>query len=227
MAEYTQMQLTNRVGDTVENRMICHNATLLYKFTKRSFDIAATLLGIVALSPVFLVTALLIKLDSKGPVFFAQNRLGVKGKHFKMYKFRSMVVNAEELLKQLEAKNEVSGHMFKMKNDPRITKVGKIIRKTSIDELPQLFNVLKGDMSLVGPRPPLPREVVNYDKWQDLRLSVRPGITGLWQVSGRNDIGFEEMIHLDLKYIRERSFIYDLKIILKTIPVLLGDSRAF
>ncbi len=223
----TELQLQARVENTVGNRMICNNTRLLYRFAKRTLDITASLFGLIILAPVFLATAIAIRLDSKGPVFFAQNRLGLKGRYFKMYKFRSMVVNAEQLLKDLEAKNEVSGHMFKMKNDPRITRIGRIIRKTSIDELPQLFNVLKGDMSLVGPRPPLPREVIEYDKWQDLRLSVRPGITGLWQVSGRNDIGFEEMINLDLKYIRERCFLYDLKIILKTIPVLLGDSKAF
>ncbi len=227
MMEPVEIQLQSRVEDTVVTRVISHNVRLPYRFAKRTFDITASLFALIVLSPVFLITALAIKLDSKGPVFFAQNRLGMKGKYFKMYKFRSMIVNAEQLLKQLESKNEVSGHMFKMRNDPRITRIGRIIRKTSIDELPQLVNVLKGDMSLVGPRPPLPGEVNKYDKWQDLRLSVRPGITGLWQVSGRNDIGFEEMIHLDLKYIRERNFLYDLKIILKTIPVLLGDSKAF
>lgn len=227
MMESSELQLQSRVRDTVKTRVISHNARLPYRFVKRTFDIAAALFGLIVLSPVFLFTALAIRLDSKGPVFFAQNRLGYKGRYFKMYKFRSMVVNAEQLLKQLESKNEVSGHMFKMRNDPRITRVGRVIRKTSIDELPQLLNVIKGDMSLVGPRPPLPREVNQYDKWQDLRLSVRPGITGLWQISGRNDIGFEEMINLDLKYIRERCFFYDLKIILKTIPVLLGDSKAF
>lgn len=227
MMEPCEMQLQARVEDTVVTRVISHNARLPYRFAKRAFDITASFFALIVLSPVFLITALAIRLDSKGPVFFAQNRLGVKGRHFKMYKFRSMIVNAEQLLKQLQSKNEVSGHMFKMRNDPRVTGVGRIIRKTSIDELPQLINVLKGDMSLVGPRPPLPGEVNQYDKWQDLRLSVRPGITGLWQVSGRNDIGFEEMIHLDLKYIRERCFFYDLKIILKTIPVLLGDSKAF
>jgi exopolysaccharide biosynthesis polyprenyl glycosylphosphotransferase len=223
----TETQLHGRVEDTVDHRLICNNVTSIYKITKRLLDIGSTMFGIILLSPVFIVTAIAIKFDSKGSVFFAQERLGQKGKYFKMYKFRSMVVDAEQLLKQLESQNEVSGHMFKMKNDPRITKIGKLIRKTSIDELPQLFNVLKGDMSLVGPRPPLPREVSEYDKWQDLRLSVRPGITGLWQVSGRNDIGFEEMVSLDLKYIRERSLSYDIKIILKTVPVLLGDSKAF
>lgn len=225
--ESKELQLQSRVNDTVKTRAISHNTRLPYRFIKRSFDIAAALFGLIVISPVFLITALAIRLDSKGPVFFSQIRLGHRGKYFKMYKFRSMVVNAEQLLKQLEAKNEVSGHMFKIRNDPRITRVGRIIRKTSIDELPQLLNVIKGDMSLVGPRPPLPREVNQYDKWHDLRLSVRPGITGLWQISGRNDIGFEEMLNLDLKYIRERSFLYDMKIIFKTIPVLLGDSKAF
>lgn len=223
----TELQLQSRVEATVDVRSIYYNVPATYNFFKRLFDIMAASMGIILLLPVFLVTAAAIKLGSKGPVLFKQTRLGKKGAYFKMLKFRSMVVNAEAMLKDLKEKNEVSGHMFKMKNDPRITKVGKIIRKTSIDELPQLFNVVKGDMSLVGPRPPLPNEVAGYGRWHDLRLSVRPGITGLWQISGRNDIGFEEMVSLDLKYIRERSFFYDLKIILKTIPVLLGDSKAF
>lgn len=215
------------VMSTVEQRALFNNVSTGYLVSKRIFDIAASLIGIILLSPLFAITSLAIKLDSPGPVFFSQKRNGFKGKVFNMYKFRSMVPDAEQRLKELEHKNEVSGHMFKIKEDPRITRVGKIIRKTSIDELPQLFNVLKGDMSIVGPRPPIIREVQKYDPWHSLRLSVKPGLTGLWQVSGRNDIGFEEMIRLDLKYIRERSFRYDLKIILKTIPVLLGDSRAF
>lgn len=216
-----------RVKNTVEQRAMFENVSKGYLISKRAFDIVASLFGILLLSPVLVIVSIVIKLDSKGPVLFSQKRNGFKGKVFEMYKFRSMVTNAEAILKDLEHKNEVSGHMFKMKNDPRITKVGKFIRKTSIDELPQLFNVLKGDMSIVGPRPPIIREVQKYDSWHNLRLSVRPGLTGLWQVSGRNNIGFEEMIRLDLKYIRERSFWYDLKIILKTIPVLLGDSKAF
>ncbi len=223
----TEMQLQSRVENIVGIKSINYNVPTKYLVAKRLFDIFAASLGLLLLSPVFLTTAVAIKLGSPGPVFFAQSRLGQKGRHFSMYKFRSMVVNAEALLNELQDKNEVKGHMFKMKNDPRITRVGRIIRKTSIDELPQLLNVLKGDMSLVGPRPPLPREVLVYGSWHDLRLSVKPGITGLWQVSGRNNIGFHEMVSLDLKYIRERSFFYDLKIILKTIPVLLGDSKAF
>lgn len=221
------IQLQSRVETIVDTRSIYYNVPQFYPIAKRLLDILASSAALIVLSPVFAVTALAIKLGSRGPVFFSQTRLGQKGRHFKMYKFRSMVVNAEALLEDLKDKNEVSGHMFKMKNDPRITKVGRLIRKTSIDELPQLINVIKGDMSLVGPRPPLPREVEEYGRWHDLRLSVKPGITGLWQISGRNDIGFDEMVSLDMKYIRERSLWYDLKIILKTVPVLIGDSKAF
>lgn len=144
-----------------------------------------------------------------------------------MYKFRSMVSNAEELLESLLTENEIEGHMFKIKEDPRITKVGRFIRKTSIDELPQLWNVLKGEMSLVGPRPPLVREVEEYSSYHKQRLQVTPGCTGLWQVSGRNNVGFEEMVALDLEYISKRSIITDLKIILKTCKVLLGSRDAF
>jgi exopolysaccharide biosynthesis polyprenyl glycosylphosphotransferase len=215
------------VEHIVEQRAMSQNVSLWYELAKRAFDLGATLIGVLLLSPVFIIVAGLIKLTSPGPVFFVQERNGCRGQIFKMYKFRSMVTNAEQLLKELESKNEVSGHMFKIKDDPRITWIGKLIRKTSIDELPQLFNVLKGDMSLVGPRPPIPREVVKYDAWHKLRLSVKPGLTGLWQISGRNGIGFEDMVRLDLKYIRERGFWYDLKIIFKTVPVLIGDSKAF
>lgn len=220
-----EMQL--RVTNIVEKRGMFHNVSIAYLVMKRIFDIAASVAAIILLSPILVITAIAIKIDSTGPIFFAQKRNGFKGKVFNMYKFRSMVVDAEKRLKDLEHKNEVSGHMFKIKDDPRITRVGRIIRKTSIDELPQLFNVIKGEMSIVGPRPPILKEVEKYDTWHNLRLSVKPGLTGLWQVSGRNSIGFEEMCRLDLKYIRERSFLYDLRIILKTIPVLLGDSKAF
>jgi lipopolysaccharide/colanic/teichoic acid biosynthesis glycosyltransferase len=144
-----------------------------------------------------------------------------------MYKFRSMVSNAEEKLKDLLAQNEIEGAMFKMKNDPRITKIGKFIRKTSIDELPQLINVLRGEMSLVGPRPPLVREVAEYTDYDKLRLTVKPGCTGLWQVSGRNELSFKEMVELDLKYIQNRSVLFDLRIIFKTFKVLLGAKDAF
>jgi lipopolysaccharide/colanic/teichoic acid biosynthesis glycosyltransferase len=199
-----------------------------YLFKKRLIDIIGSLCGIIFLSSLFIIVAILIKVeDPKGTIFFSQKRIGLNGKEFKMYKFRSMVSNAEEKLAELLKFNEVSGAMFKMKDDPRITKIGKFIRKTSIDELPQLFNVLKGDMSLVGPRPPLPREVVEYTAYDKQRLLVTPGCTGLWQVSGRNSVGFEEMVELDLQYIHKRTFFYDIKIILKTVLVLFGSKDAF
>ncbi len=220
-------ELQLNVQNIVNQKALFYNVSNFYILSKRIFDVISSFIGIVVLLPVYIIVALLIKIDSKGAILFSQERKGYKGKSFKMYKFRSMVTNAEELLKELEEKNEASGHMFKIRNDPRITRIGKFIRKTSIDELPQLFNVLKGDMSIVGPRPPIVREVAQYDSWHNLRLSVKPGLTGLWQISGRNDIGFEEMVRLDLKYIRERGFWYDFKIIIKTIPVLLGDSKAF
>jgi len=210
----------------VDQRAMFNNVPGYYCVGKRLFDICASLLAIVLLSPVFLLVAVLIKLDSRGPVFFHQSRMGFMGKPFNMHKFRSMVLDAEQRFNEVEDMNEISGFMFKVRNDPRITRVGRIIRKTSIDELPQLFNVLKGEMSMVGPRPPIDREVQKYHAWHNLRLSVKPGITGLWQVSGRNDIGFEEMCRLDLKYIRERTLWKDIKIIIKTVPVLLGDSSA-
>jgi exopolysaccharide biosynthesis polyprenyl glycosylphosphotransferase len=199
-----------------------------YLIAKRIMDICGALIGLICLSWLFLIVALLIKLeDPKGPVFFKQIRVGKDGKEFYMYKFRSMVTNAEELLESLLHLNEVSGAMFKMKDDPRVTKIGKFIRKTSIDELPQLWNVLKGDMSLVGPRPPLPREVAQYTEYDKQRLLVTPGCTGLWQISGRSNVGFKEMVELDLQYIRNRSILLDLKIIFKTIFVLFGSKDAF
>lgn len=199
-----------------------------YLIAKRTMDIIGAMIGLISLSWLFLIVAVLIKLeDPKGPVFFKQIRVGKDGKQFYMYKFRSMVIDAEKRLKELLNYNEVSGAMFKMKNDPRVTKVGKFIRKTSIDELPQLWNVLKGEMSLVGPRPPLPREVAQYTEYDKQRLLVTPGCTGLWQVSGRSNVGFEKMVELDLEYIRERSIFLDLKIIFKTIFVLFGSKDAF
>ncbi|NBC69902.1 sugar transferase [Paenibacillus sacheonensis] len=199
-----------------------------YLMTKRALDIILSVIGMICLTPLYIVVAIMIKLeDPKGAVFFRQSRVGLNEKLFDMYKFRSMVSNAEDLLTDLLDKNEVSGAMFKMKEDPRITKIGKFIRKTSIDELPQLWNVIRGDMSLVGPRPALQREVAEYNTIDKLRLKVKPGCTGLWQVSGRNDLGFEQMVELDLKYIKDRSIAYDLKIILRTVKVLFGAKDAF
>lgn len=222
--------LANQDGVYLENQgtTINVNEGKMYLLTKRLIDIIGASFGIILLSLLFIVIGMLIKMeDPKGTIFFSQKRVGLNGKEFKMYKFRSMVWNAEEKLAELLKFNEVSGAMFKMKDDPRITKVGKFIRKTSIDELPQLFNVLKGDMSLVGPRPPLPREVAEYTAYDKQRLLVTPGCTGLWQVSGRNSVGFNEMVELDLQYIHKRSFLFDIKIILKTVLVLFGSKDAF
>jgi len=204
------------------------NDSRFYLVSKRFIDIIASLLGIIILSPLFLFIALLIKKeDPKGSVFFKQVRVGKDGKEFYMYKFRSMVSNAEELLNDLLKNNEVSGHMFKMKDDPRVTKIGKFIRKTSIDELPQLLNVLKGDMSLVGPRPPLTREVAEYSHYHKQRLSVKPGCTGVWQVSARNNVGFEEMVEMDIRYMKERNTYFDLIIIFRTVLVLIKPNGAY
>lgn len=197
-----------------------------YLFFKRLFDIVCSLFAIIVLSPVFIIVSVLIKLDSRGPVFFIQDRCGKNGKIFKMLKFRSMVNNAEDLLDDLKDKNEQTGPVFKIKDDPRITRVGRFIRKTSIDELPQLFNILKGDMSIVGPRPPIVREVKEYNSYQRLRLTVKPGLTCYWQTMGRNTLGFDEWVELDIKYIQERNFWLDLKLIFKTFKVFLGDENA-
>lgn len=201
--------------------------SIFYSVTKRLIDIVGSLCGIILLSPLFLIVAVLIKLeDPKGKVFFAQERNGRYPKTFKMYKFRSMVHNAEELLKDLMDRNEQTGPVFKINDDPRITKVGKFIRKTSIDELPQLFNVLKGDMSLVGPRPPIPHEVDQYNSYQMQRLAVKPGLTCIWQVSGRNNIGFDEWVEMDIEYIKTRNLWLDIKLIFKTVGVLFGVDNA-
>lgn len=197
-----------------------------YLIAKRITDVLFSGIGLIILSPVLVIVAIAIKLDSKGPIFFKQDRVGKDEELFSMYKFRSMVVNAEELKKELENQNEMSGPMFKMKKDPRITKVGRFIRKTSIDELPQLVNVIKGDMSLVGPRPSLPKEVEQFEPWMKERLTVQPGITCFWQVMGRNSIPFEEWMKLDVKYVRERNYFLDIKLIFKTFFVLFGDDSA-
>jgi len=197
-----------------------------YCFFKRIMDIVCSLIGLIVLSPIFLIVALAIKIESKGSIVFIQERVRENGLTFKMYKFRSMVENAEVLKEDLSDKNEMNGPMFKIKEDPRVTKIGKFIRKTSIDELPQLVNVLKGEMSLVGPRPSLPSEVMNFEEWMMKRLGVKPGLTCYWQVSGRNDIEFKEWMELDVKYVEERSTLVDIKLIFKTIFVLFGDEHA-
>ena len=191
----------------------------VYEFLKRGMDITASLIGLLLLSPIFLIISILIKVESDGPVFFKQERVGKNGNHFFMYKFRSMVINAEELRKKMDHMNEMSGPMFKMKDDPRITQIGKFIRKTSIDELPQLVNILKGEMRLVGPRPSLPSEVAKFEAWMMKRLEVLPGLTCFWQVSGRNSIGFQEWMEMDVKYVEERNLLLDIKLsFLKVYP---------
>lgn len=199
-----------------------------YLIQKRLIDMIGAVIGLLMLSPLLLLLALIIKLeDKKSSIFFSQERIGLNGQPFRMYKFRSMVSDAEKQLDTLLSQNETTGAMFKMANDPRVTKVGKFIRKTSLDELPQLWNVLKGEMSLVGPRPPLSREVIEYTSYDLQRLSVVPGCTGLWQISGRSNIGFTEMVELDLLYIKSRTIWMDLMIIIKTFTVLLGSKDAY
>ena len=201
--------------------------TISYLILKRIIDIIGSIISIVLVSPVLLVTAVLIKLESKGRIFFSQTRVGLHGKEFKIYKFRSMVDGAEALRKSIEHKNEMSGPMFKVRGDPRITKIGRFIRKTSIDELPQLINVLKGEMSLVGPRPSLPSEVEKFEAWMLKRLEVKPGLTCYWQVSGRNNICFEDWMKLDIDYVNNRNMQLDIKLIFKTIILLFGDKNAY
>lgn len=199
-----------------------------YRLIKRLFDVCASFTALVLLSPMFLVVAIAIKAeDSRGKVFYSQIRVGKGGKRFKMYKFRSMVSNADELLKTLISENDVDGAMFKMKLDPRVTKVGSFIRKYSIDELPQLVNVLKGNMSLVGPRPPLEREVKEYTDYDKQRLYVKPGCTGLWQATVRNSVGFDEMVRLDLIYVQKRSLKFDLWIIFRTVKIMFRPNGAY
>jgi exopolysaccharide biosynthesis polyprenyl glycosylphosphotransferase len=193
---------------------------------KRAIDILASSVALVLLSPLLVVVSLLVKLTSRGPVLFRQVRVGQHGRTFHMLKFRSMVVNAEELKARLLAQNELEGPVFKMQRDPRITLVGRYMRKFSVDELPQLLNVLRGEMSLVGPRPPLPSEVARYEAWQRRRLSVRPGLTCVWQVSGRNQISFEDWMYLDMQYIDHWSLTRDLELIARTVPVVLTGRGA-
>jgi exopolysaccharide biosynthesis polyprenyl glycosylphosphotransferase len=188
---------------------------------KRAMDVALSALALLGLSPVFLFTALAIKLEDGGPIFFGQERSGLYGRTFTMWKFRSMVTDAEKRKAELERLNEMQGPVFKIKHDPRITRIGRLIRKTSIDELPQFWNVLNGSMSLVGPRPPLPSEVEKYERWQRRRLSMKPGITCIWQVSGRNNIDFETWMKLDLEYIDNWSLFLDVKLLARTVPVVL------
>lgn len=198
-----------------------------YHVVKRGFDILASGVALVLLSPLFGVLTVKIKKEDGGPAFYSQTRIGKNGKPFKMWKFRSMIVNADKMVEQLEEQNEIDGAMFKIKDDPRVTKIGHVIRKYSLDELPQLWNVLKGDMSLVGPRPPLPSEVEEYTDYDKQRLLVMPGCTGLWQVTKRNEADFDEMVWLDIVYINHSGLWEDFKLIIKTIGVVVHPNGAY
>lgn len=197
-------------------------------FVKRTMDIVGSLLALIVLSPVFLLVAILVKLEDGGPVFFAQRRVGQHGREFRMYKVRSMCLNAEQKLKELMQQNQhKDGVTFKIKNDPRITGVGRWLRKFSIDELPQFYNVLKGDMSLVGPRPPVPSEVSKYSLAHRRRLAIKPGITCIWQISGRAEIDFSGQVQLDVDYIENLSFWTDVKILARTVPAVISGKGAY
>ncbi|QGQ94411.1 sugar transferase [Paenibacillus psychroresistens] len=225
---YTQPKRSGRYHYNPTVNQVIASDVRFYLFLKRFIDVIGSISGLVIGFPFFLIIALLIKLESpKGAVIFKSLRVGKNEKQFYAYKFRSMVTDAEHLLVGLLDQNEVSGAMFKMKNDPRVTRIGKFIRRTSIDELPQLWNVLMGAMSLVGPRPPLPREVEEYTAYDKQRLLVTPGCTGLWQISGRSNIGFSEMVELDLIYIQRQSIFIDIQIIVKTAGVIFGSKNAF
>lgn len=197
------------------------------RVVKRLVDFIIGSLLLIILSPLFILIGIAIKINSNGPIFHIQERIGRNGRKFKMYKFRSMYADAEKRLAELISKSDVNGPIFKMKHDPRITKVGRLLRRFSIDELPQLINVVKGEMSLVGPRPPLEREVIQYEKWQLRRVDVTPGMTGLWQVSGRSDLSFEKMVELDIYYIEHWSLWFDIKILLKTPFVVLTGKGSY
>lgn len=208
-------------------RELYEEKSLVFKSLKRLFDIAASSFALVVLSPVFLVTAVAIFLEDGGPIFFVQPRAGKDMNPFDMYKFRSMYKGADRKFEEMMKKNEQSGHAFKIKDDPRITKVGRFIRKYSIDELPQLINILKGDMSIVGPRPILTFQMEACNEYEKQRLIVKPGLTCYWQISGRADIKWKEWVELDLKYIEDMGMLTDIKMILKTVPVVFHGDGAY
>lgn len=214
----------HQINITVEELYV----NFYYLKIKRIMDILIALIGLIIFSPLFLLIAVLIKIENpKGPILFTQIRVGKDEKTFKLYKFRSMVIDAEKKIEELIYLNEVSGAMFKIKKDPRVTKIGKFIRRTSIDELPQLWNVLIGEMSIVGPRPPLLREVEEYSIYDKQRLLVISGCTGLWQVSGRSELNFQQMVTLDLHYILHRSLWLDVKILMKTVWIFVVGKGAY
>lgn len=208
-------------------REIYQRKSTVYKLIKRFMDVALSAAALIVLSPVFLITAIAIKCEDRGPVFFVQQRAGKDMKPFNMYKFRSMYINADEKMNEMMKDNEQTGHAFKIKNDPRITKVGKVIRRFSIDELPQLINIIKGDMSIVGPRPILTFQMEECNPYEKQRLIVQPGLTCYWQIGGRANIQWEEWVELDLDYIEDMGLWTDIKMIVKTIPAVFGSEGAY
>ena len=224
----TESRMATGMADDVSGAGLAGNDSKAYKFIKRAFDIVASAVGLVLCIPIFIVAGIAIKLeDPKGPVFYHQPRIGLNGRKFTFYKLRSMYTNADAIKSTLMDQNEMDGPVFKMRDDPRVTKVGHFLRRTSIDELPQLWNTLKGDMSLVGPRPLPAEEELACDAYQRQRELVKPGLTCYWQVSGRNDVAFREWIELDLKYIREQSLWTDVKILAKTVGVVVHGGGAY
>ena len=230
LADFFPLKLARRrIESFFGSPMICYDSIpelSLSMIVKNISDPIMASIGLILAFPVMLITAIAIKINSRGPVIFKQSRCGLNGRQFKLFKFRTMVQDAELLKKSLMRFNEIDGAAFKMTNDPRITKVGRFLRKTSIDELPQLFNILRGDMSFVGPRPPLAEEVANYDLWQRRKLSMKPGLTCLWQVSGRSDVSFEQWMKFDLEYIDHWSLLKDAQILARTVPAVLKGTGA-
>ena len=218
--------MTVKKETSSNEKMINYTSKPFYEAVKRIFDIFCSVIALIVLSPIFLVTAIAVRSDG-GPVIYSQIRIGKNEKPFRMYKFRSMCVNAESMLDELLPQNDLTGPAFKMKEDPRITNVGKFIRKYSIDELPQLINIIKGDMSIVGPRPPLPREVAQYNDYQRQRLLVTPGLTCFWQTYGRSQLSFDDWMKMDMNYIQRRSFLLDITLIIKTIFAVLFKRGAY
>lgn len=230
LADFFPMSLARKGAYTFfDSPLVCYNSgpgPSLAITTKGFLDRLLAAIGLILTSPVMLATAAMVKLTSKGPAIFAQERCGLNGRKFKLYKFRTMVNNADDLKRELMRFNDVDGAAFKMKRDPRITPVGSFLRRTSIDELPQLFNVVRGDMSLVGPRPPLAEEVARFDPWQRRKLSMKPGLTCLWQINGRSDVSFRQWMKLDLEYIDNWSLWKDIKILARTIPAVFKGTGA-
>lgn len=221
------MPVEKKVSDIPhEQAMINYTPKPVYECIKRIFDMFCSIIALIVLSPLFLATAIAVRSDG-GPAIYSQTRIGKNGKPFKMYKFRSMCVDAEKMLDDLLPHNDLEGPAFKMKYDPRVTKVGKFIRKYSIDELPQLVNIIKGDMSIVGPRPPLPREVEQYNDYQMQRLLVTPGLTCYWQTYGRSQLSFDDWMAMDMHYIRRRCLSLDIQLIIKTIFAVLFKRGAY